>query len=228
MQNNDHNECPFSDEIISYMYDEMALAEMPKFEQHLSECEVCTDEFAAISFARFETYDWKRVEFDILQTPRVVIPYAEKTVTLGERISAGMSWVTVVPAAAALVVCLGVGYLVIVNSGGNTETKTIAEAPKPEQKISTPSVPAAPAPEIASTGTKGVNSGVKVIAASSKSKSSIPKTLVARRVGPAVRLGNDLAVNVRQAPRLGIKDEEEDRSLRLSDLFDETNPPPQR
>ena len=44
-----------------------------------------------------------------------------------------------------------------------------------------------------------------------------------------MKLGNDLAVNqVKPIPRLGLNDDEDDRSLRLADLFDETNPPPNR
>jgi len=129
---------------------------------------------------------------------------------------------------------LSVGYLLVINSGNKTGPGSIAEAPKQEQPISSTSVPSptVPSPAIATTGNAGANSTVKAVTISMKKKPSLPKTLMARRITPAIRLGNDLAINIpsglKQAPRLGIKDDEEDRSLRLSDLFDETNPPPQR
>jgi hypothetical protein len=238
MQKHEPKTCPFGDDIVSYMYDEMPTGGQLEFERHLAACEVCTDDFAAVSLARFETYDWKRVEFDPLATPKIVIPYPQQTVTLGERISAWMGWATMVPVAAALLVCLGLGYvLVVVNTGTRPDT-TIAKAPKIDQQPKTiTEAPAATAQletgEIASGITKNVAQPAKVLPASQKRRTEFPRSTVAKRAAPSVRLGNDYAVNIspsqlKPAPRLGMKDEEDDRSLRLADLFDETNPPPQR
>jgi hypothetical protein len=230
MQNKDHNECPFSDEIVSYMYGEMPDGAQLKFERHLSACQVCTDDFAAVSLARFEAYDWKRVDFDPLETPRIVIPYPEKAVSFGERISAWVSWVTIVPAAAVVVICLGIAFTVSRNSRGQVNAP-VASVPQTGQPSSAPQNPGTRAPIVDPVNVGASNP--KAVPVVVKKKPSIPKTLYARRVVPGLKLANDLAVNftsdqVKRAPRLGMNDPEEDRSLRLADLFDETNPPPQR
>jgi hypothetical protein len=229
MQKKDHNQCPFSDEIVSYMYDEMPAKAALEFEQHLEACGVCTDDFAAVAVARFETYDWKRTVFDPLPTPRIVIPYPQKTVTFGERISAWRSWVTVVPVAAALLLCLGVAaYIVSLNIGSKTES-TIAKGPQVDQHPNTVA-PSPVAVDIASGDTKNAVQPVKARQVALKRKAGLPRSTFARRTGPVVRLTNDYAVNIspsqlKPAPRLGMKDDEDDRSLRLADLFDETKPP---
>jgi hypothetical protein len=219
------------------MYDEMPTAAQLEFERHLAACDVCTDDFAAVSLARFETYDWKRVEFDPLATPQIVISYPQQTVRLGERISAWMTWATIVPVAAALLVCLGLGYVFLVNTGTRPDT-TIAESPKIDQQpkmiTEPPAATARPETgEIASGMTKNATQPARVLPASQKRRIQLPRSTFAKRATPAVKLGNDYAVNLspsqlKPAPRLGMKDEEDDRSLRLADLFDETNPPPQR
>lgn len=231
MQKNDHNECPFSDEIISYMYDEMPLSERAKFENHLSKCQLCTDDFAAVSVARFETYDWKRTEFDTLPTPRIVIPYKEKAPTFGERVFAWVRWGTVLPASAVLVMSLSIAFLVINNKTGKTDgaVADIPQRSQPSAGRQTPEVRKPIAPVIStSVGPGKVNSRIEHVA--STKKPALPKSQVAKRVSPGIRPANDLAVNIlpdrpKRAPRLGMNDIEDDRSLRLSDLFDEANPP---
>lgn len=233
MKTQDHNECPFSDEIVSYMYGEMPDGAQLKFEHHLAACQVCTDDFAAVSLARFETYDWKRVEFDPLETPQIVIPYREKTVSLGERVSAWLSWVTVVPAAAAIVLSVGVGYFLLVNERQMPGPVAIIPETVQQQSPQTTVNDDAKTVNVISTPNRSANSDGKIVLASSKKKLTLPKTQFAKRVTPGMKLANDLAVNlsagqIKRAPRLGMNDPEEDRSLRLADLFDETNPPPQR
>ena len=232
MQNDTKKICPYGDDIVSYMYEEMPVAERSAFEGHLVACEVCTDEFAAVSLSRFEAYDWKRIEFDPLTTPRIVIPYAEKTVSFGERLSAWMSWVTVVPALATIILAAMVGLIFWTNSRGPDPSQTEVLTVKGSPVVDTPVVQqVAPKPEVASNpGRASQMPQVERIV--TKNKPSVPKSQFARRLSPGMKLGNDMAMNVatdmKHAPRLGIRDEEDDRSLRLSDLFDETNPPPQR
>ena len=69
--------CKFHADIVPYMYGEMSAAESSAFETHLIDCGVCTDEFAAVSNARYEVYDWKKTEFEPLATPVFTIPYGE-------------------------------------------------------------------------------------------------------------------------------------------------------
>lgn len=231
MDNNSHKDCPFGDEIVSYMYDEMAVAERPKFEQHLASCQVCTDDFAAVSVARFETYDWKRAEFDALPTPRIVIPYAEKAVPVRQWLSSWLGWAAAVPVAAALVI--GLSYFVYVGGSADREPAVAQEAKtqQPETTIAPatviPSREETPATTVAVKNTRTPKSVVRQAAL--KMKPSMPRTQFARSIGHSIKFNNDLAVNIpsqtKPLPRLGSNDDEDDRSLRLSDLFDETSPP---
>src|SRR4051794_13141264 len=72
----DAKDCGFADEMLSYMYDELASAERERFEEHLPDCVACTDEFAVIAHARFSVYEWQKLEFADMPTPHIVIPYA--------------------------------------------------------------------------------------------------------------------------------------------------------
>lgn len=81
------SECKFSLDIVPYMYGELSRSESSTFESHLLNCGECTDEFAAVSSARYEVYEWKKLEFDPLSTPEIEIPY-EKEIIL----SSGSSW----------------------------------------------------------------------------------------------------------------------------------------
>jgi hypothetical protein len=235
MGNNSDKNCPFADEIVSYMYDEMAVAERPKFEEHLVDCQVCTDDFAVVSLARFEAYDWKRAEFDPLRTPLMVIPYEEKAISIGERFSAWLAWTKALPIAAGLILVLGIAYLFVLRTERSNEPM-VAEAPVAEQQkkdITQPvDFPRLEPPVTTAAVNKTSNSNANVHLAIQKRKPAAPKALLASRLAPGVRPNNDLAVNIpsqtRPLPRLSVNDDEVDSSLRLADLFDETKPPPER
>src|SRR2546423_717348 len=78
MFNDTSNTCEFSSEIVSYMYDELVRAKRDRFETHLADCTSCIDEFAEVSNSRYSVYEWRKVEFDPLETPEFAISYAEK------------------------------------------------------------------------------------------------------------------------------------------------------
>ena len=80
LTNGNNANCGFADEIVSYIYDESGEVERRKFETHLAGCSTCTDEFAAISNARFSVFEWQKEEFAQLPTPKIVIPYARDAV----------------------------------------------------------------------------------------------------------------------------------------------------
>lgn len=118
---NGKRECPLTDEIVSYIYGEIDGVERNGFETHLADCVVCTDDFAAISNARFSVFEWRKEEFDKLATPSIVIPeLAKSAVVINEDASwfgalAGvMSFARSPLAAAALLLgVLGVGFIAL-------------------------------------------------------------------------------------------------------------------
>lgn len=69
--------CSFSEEVVSYLYNEIGASKRTEFESHLMSCDTCTAELADVSFARLDVYEWHRDEFAEMPTPRIIIPYGE-------------------------------------------------------------------------------------------------------------------------------------------------------
>jgi anti-sigma factor RsiW len=227
------DKCKFGDSLVAYLYDEMPAADRGVFEEHLAGCEACTDEFAGLSVARFEVFDWKRKEFDALETPRIVVPYpAAAQAGWFEGLRAALSWATVVPAMAALLVVLGVGYVLWSNSA-------VTKAPEVASNVAvTPA--AVPAPVVAPEVKQVVEPSIVAVDTKPTPRKVAPRNEVAavkaskmlapqRRVVSPVNTNNDVAVVVRPnskpSPRLTAYNDDDDTSLRLSDLFEETGPP---
>src|SRR5688500_9488747 len=96
--------CKYSTDILPYMYGEMSGSARFAFESHLLDCGMCTDEFAEISAARFEVYEWKKLAFDPLTTPRFEIPYEHQAVAQSswiDAVRASFAWGWAAPAFAA-------------------------------------------------------------------------------------------------------------------------------
>src|SRR5882724_6942846 len=118
LNGNNHNSCEFFAEIVSYLYNETGREQRSKFEEHLVDCGACTDEFAAISNARFSVFEWQREEFANMPTPEIVIPYTVRKVAddrvgtigflsaLGKMLSFG-SRASLALAFAAILICIG-------------------------------------------------------------------------------------------------------------------------
>ncbi len=243
LNNGNKHKCGFSDEIVSYIYDETGESERKIFETHLVDCTGCTDEFAAISNARFSVFEWHKEEFAHLPTPEIVIPYAPKQ-RIVEEISSGgflaglrglLSLANFPMAvAAALVVCVGVGFLAMNYSGGqqnianNVNDRSI---PPVEPRASIPPVvstePAQRAPE--PVAIKALKNG-KVNRENQPGNGTLannrqPRTerlikVQERKLGSDMATDHIPAVQVRKTV-LSSDAENDDRSLRLSDLFDE-------
>lgn len=229
------DKCKFTDSLVAYLYDEMPAADRGVFEEHLAGCEACTDEFAGLSVARFEVFDWKREEFDALATPEIIVPYPAATQAgWFDGLQAALSWATVVPAMAALIVMLGVGYVLWSSSGvakapdvasGTTETSPPIPAPV---VTSAPEVKKLSEPAVVAVDTKATPRRLaprSEVAAAKASRMLAPQ----KRVTP-VNTNNDVAVavrttNAKPSPRLTAYNDDDDNSLRLSDLFEETGPP---
>ena len=240
MKNNGTNtNCPFADEIVSYIYDEITGTQRSMFETHLADCMVCTDEFAAVSNARFSVFEWRKEEFAHLPTPEIVIPYPVKKAVGEENAPVGIlagvrGWLSLVnfpvAVAAALLVTIGLGFLAITYLGGSDQQIANIEVKDPTSPANSQRV------------ILPVQSGARVDIDVPKSQiiSDIPhsrngsdreihpiKAVESRRVrmerqmtADRVRV-QDPALKLRKAPALSNYDDNDDRSLRLADLFDE-------
>ncbi|HVF31039.1 MAG TPA: hypothetical protein VNA22_08715 [Pyrinomonadaceae bacterium] len=219
--------CAFSADIVPYMYGELVTFESNAFESHLLECEECTEEFAAVSSARFEVYDWKKLEFDPLRTPAFEIPHAQPAyagqATWIEKLRAAVSRPWAVPGAAFAAIAL---FSVMAASfyfkgdDGQAVAKNDAETPptvaRPEIRL----------PEVESPkAVSGENTEPKRhIVKAASGPTAAPRRPVRRveTVQPKVAAVQQVRTNA-PALRLNEFNDDEDTSLRLAQLFDDVD-----
>ncbi len=251
MKNGNHNiSCEYFADIVSYLYNETTEAERRRFESHLAGCGPCTDEFAAVSDARYSIYEWRKEEFANLPTPEIVIPFAKQPAAvrnekesviayLGKLIS-GRGWSSAVPVFAAVLVCVGLAFAFFMfwnrgNVPSVAESKDIpvkkdfnSSAPSNDKRDEiaarngkvTPTDDIRPEKERDETAIETPNRSTKAGAR----KPDVVPVKIARHIDP----NRDTAVakpvrelQRQKAPVLSRYDEDDDKSLRLSDLFDE-------
>lgn len=212
MVNSANKECGFEHEIVSYMYDELGAADRTRFETHLVDCTSCTDEFAAVSLSRFSVFEWQKEEFAHLATPDIVIPYEAGTVAVesggwfagfAEIFALARSPLVV---GAAFAVVLGIGFIGfnLVGTDGNEIASNIAVPPV----VIVDEDPIAP-DEIRPV--KAVSRDIR------------PKGV--RQASPSRRLVENRSMpnptrQARRAPVLGDLADDDEDSLRLSDMLD--------
>lgn len=221
MANEFDDKCDFISEAVAYLYGEMPVAERNAFENHLANCEACTDEFAAVSYSRLSVLEWQRGEFAELRTPEIVIPYGEVAASNGWMDGIRGLFAAPAFAMAALLLVVGLAFVgYYVNSGKETPT-TVAEGPRVE--TTAPSVtssevqPAAVSvPPVNSTRPAPVSGTERVRAAATQRAAKVVRPLTAdldTKIKPAAPAA--------KRPALLTVEEDEDNSLRLADLLDE-------
>lgn len=72
LESNYNKDCAFSEQTISYLYDEISLQEKSVFENHLENCLICADEIHGFGLTRSAVSYWKENEFETLNTPKIV------------------------------------------------------------------------------------------------------------------------------------------------------------
>ena len=223
--------CVHGVEIVSYLYDEMPEPGRKVFESHLLNCTACTDEFAGLSLARLDVYEWNSHEFAALPTPFIAIPY-ENT----DQVSWFESWfgpIFSAPKWAAGGV-FGAAALVfgfVLFPSGNTEDNiSISE-------VKTIQMPAAVHDEPSSTAVEN-NKQIAEVKLPNLLNTNKDKRAVAERVRAselfarkrkiiervtAVKTKNTRPSTPLNAPRLTNFEDEDDTTLRLADLVADRN-----
>ncbi len=237
MVNNGNNRnCGFDDVMVSYIYDEVKSGERRKFEAHLVDCSECTEEFAEISGARFSVFEWQKEAFAELPTPEIVIPYAKARKVEPAQIGFfaalrglfggyGFS----LTAAAALLICLGIGFAALTLMRGDdlVATNTVVDAPNVLQTtvVDRPSVNDSRA--VIGIADTVVSDVVKENIPTEREIKPLKAAVESRRLRPGKQMTAENVVRnkrvspqVRRAPALSNFDEVDDKSLRLTDLFD--------
>jgi len=245
-----HNSGPGHEaDLVSYMYGEMDGMARERFESHLSTCDSCAFELGGYADARLGVIEWRRNDFDHLATPAIIIPdsqparalvaerpksiwagWLETIYTLPRLAQAGMGL-----AAAALLI--GIFYLGFMPGRPIAGSETLAgknqtTSPAPQERV------IAPAPinmDQASNQPKGPFKPSPVEVKERQSgvgRSNVRPQRAIMHQTPVMRnyrkLGSLEAVTLtpktQAAPTLNTFDEEEDTTLRLSDLFSQVSP----
>jgi hypothetical protein len=237
----------FAEEIVSYLYDETTVKEKFAFEAHLKNCLMCADELAAFGFVRTSLTEWKNDEVFALEMPRLENP-AMKTRTPALS-TTSVSWLdnlrelfawfpALKPASVAFAVLIVfAAAMFFINSSNNNEVASNTKQ-NPEKDSSNKvqenlysekqnpqnpengNVDAKNKPVF--TGTVTSKDSTAKSNESQKQKVNAPKTneAVAENIKnkEEKKLKN---VQKNDVPTLSNYSEEEDKSLRLADLFDE-------
>jgi hypothetical protein len=242
--NNHNGSCEFASELVDYMYGEIAESGRNTFDAHLPGCESCTAELAGISSARLSVMEWRAAEFDSLKTPAIVIPYdkverdAEQgwLASLRGFFASSPGWAAAAAIVPISVVCLGVALFTFDlfgpvevarqdNSSSNTPTPTRKSNPGVSNPQTPPEVAASkPAQDkdltdesIEKPAPTSVKAAERPTSRTRKAKTvsaDTPAKVVDQTQPPTQR---------RRAPRLNNFEDEEDDSLRLADLFAQTD-----
>lgn len=213
--------CSSSADLVAYLYDELNAADRASFETHLAGCGGCTDEFADLSFARLDVYEWHRDEFAHLETPRFVIPYTEAGANLSwidalrGFFASHSQWATAGGAFALVAVIFGAVF--VLSSSGADETAGTAKIQPSEVTKAPPAVKDVPAGTTTAAKSDGEPQVVKI---STNGNSSRPANAVNRRPSKAVERNSIKMVTAQRAkPRLNEFEDEDDNTLRLGDLL---------
>ena len=221
--------CEFDESIVSYMYDEMPAVERERFEAHLLDCTACTDEFAAIANARYGVYEWNKEEFAHIQTPRFVIPYNEPIADVSffakvrQAFQFGFGWLPTGSALAAVAIVLGIGYFAFTGNEGGQQIAGLNDNESRTAVAQTPTIPSVSVEKpLVGTGNERIadESGpktAKVVMVPAKvmrivTKRNFITPQQAKFAGTNARRSN--------APRLSNVSDDEDQTLRLSELLD--------
>jgi hypothetical protein len=233
MNDGNTSACRFSAEIVAYMYAELSVVDASAFESHLLNCGDCTDEFAEISGARFEVYEWKKLAFDPLATPEFDIPLVTETVAAVStiswveklRIAFGHTWLT--PAVAfggLLIVSIFAGSFILSRDEGVDVASNHSNASAtPEAAIENAPEKSAPPTRIEAPDERDTATSTAVEAPASAPVYRRRDTRSVRTVRPpAIEAKSASAQNTpTNPPRLNEFAEDEDTSLRLAEMFDD-------
>jgi len=230
--------------LVAYIYGELDEPSRNAFESHLAGCDDCAIELAAVSDARLGVVEWRRTDFEHLATPEIVVPFdhavsastqapekaplfaglVESLLALPLFARAGVGL-----AAAALLV--GAIYLVGIRS---TTGDQVADVPKSDMPPTAPKEAPYQIPEqtiVAQDNDKPVPPQTLGITKPENTKqqlaSSQPKknSTMARNVRVTGKEpSGTMIASTRKAPRLNNFEEDEDKTLRLVDLFAEIGP----
>jgi hypothetical protein len=247
---NYNSPCSFADEVVEYIYDEMSGETKAKFETHVANCNSCADELTGFGIVRSQVSDWKLMEFSPMTTPIVQLPIVQTVEntqvkrrwfeSLRDLVMLSPAWMTQTAAFAGLMICFGLAFYAFnfqkpIAVDDVMPVDVIAKATP--NALPTPPVKVSPTPKdetVESTSKNATNQPTKPTVAVVKTMSpTTAKKVVVQTVQTDVKpivtknKPNRPAKTNNQTKQSDVNllsnEEDEDDSLRLSDLFDEVS-----
>ncbi len=224
MINKTNNNCGNSEAFVAYIYNELLVNDRERFEDHLLDCTACTDEFASVADSRYSVYEWRKLDFDPLETPVFQIPYTATQASIGwfEAFKGIFATGPRLATAGAFVVLIAVAGIAFINGGfGSGElakvdyVPAVVESPLPPEPVRIE-------PDTVLPNVDTAEAIVPVPESPELAKSEEMVTPRSKAVTTKRRVTTVAVRNVQQAPnsvpRLNDFDDVTDTSLRLSDL----------
>lgn len=211
------------DQLVSYLYEDLADSERAAFERHLRTCEECRDELNALRGVRADLISWSPPQpdfgFRVVREPKIV-PMTPRSWRAWYTPAAGLAAAAVLVLAAAAAIAR-----VEVRSGHDgitVRTGWSAFAPASEQRVgeTSPSAPAS-AQRAGGTGSSAPASdarGDMVLPASTASVDATTLALLDRRLR-ALEAATREAGPVRNASTLSARASDADLLRRVRDLL---------
>lgn len=228
--------CVSGDTLVAYMYGELAQSEKEVFEAHLGACQACIDEFAEVSYARFDVYDWQRSEFAPLATPVIRFEGEVERSSFTARLRRILLPVPVWAVAALVFVAAGIAAVALLRSTETNETAANVRAPQLAAATSEARQTDAEQVGPGKIETKAVPGSAHENARAAAARwKPAPKNLHApqmvrmaaapgpRNVSRLHTVASQKSRDSSLAPRLNDFSEEEDDGLRLAELFDDVD-----
>jgi len=225
----------FGPELLSYMYGELDGRRSADFESHLQLCDACTAELANVADARLGVIEWRREDFEPLATPVIVLPAIEQVAAVQkggiaaviESIKNLPAWASAGMALAPAAVLFGVFYFGYFNvPTTRNDVATTATAPAAAEKVLEPVATVNNVSEKTVAAVETNTHDHNAVAAKAQPvavrRNATPERIAAKHfVSQPLRTETATAVKTtkKSAPRLSSFDEEDDKSLRLADLF---------
>lgn len=118
-----NNSCTHAEDILVFIYDEMAEAEKAKFQSHLRNCSQCATDLNEFAFVRSSISQWLESDFAPIAAPAFILPAQGGEISLSEksffvRIFAflNLNSVHFAASAAAILIIAGFGWILFRNS----------------------------------------------------------------------------------------------------------------
>ena len=223
-------------ELVAYMYGELDPASRTAFETHLAACDKCAFELGSFADARLGVIEWRREDFDPLATPMILVPDTQPVAAFADRPVAVSSlqglWESLLSWPLFARVGTGLAAAALVAGAVYFTTVSLQPADVADQK------PAVINNSPATTAKEPVKEVVRYEPTPEPKRPAPLKSekVIDRHPTPRIQLASS-RTTVRSAssagvrtrvqtastklPRLNNVEEEEDKSLRLTDLFAE-------